>query len=134
MNMAKNAGSVQTTPLTPNSNCAASGSGDTNNSTTVQFYSPPDGIAWWTGSVSSGSLSAVLAGDIGDSQVTYRKGLTLAYVPAGIGAYNVILTGDIVDNGTIYTFQAHLVYMSTSATSADVLVQPAKGKGLPHCS
>ncbi|HEX8457913.1 MAG TPA: hypothetical protein VF656_11500 [Pyrinomonadaceae bacterium] len=116
----------QTTPLTPNSNCTAVGSGDTNNSTTVQFYSPQNGIVWWTAAVSSALKTAVLSGDIGNAVVTFKQGLTVTYAATGTGgAYNVFLSGNIVDNGSLYTFAGSVVYMSTGAASGTVSVKLA---------
>jgi hypothetical protein len=116
----------QTTALTPNSNCTAVGSGDTNNSTTIQFYSPQNGVVWWTAVVSNALKTAVLAGDIGNAVVTFKQGLTLTYAATGTaGAYNVFLSGNIVDNGSLYTMAGSVVYMSTGATTGTVSVRQA---------
>jgi hypothetical protein len=123
--MPMKSGNLQTTSLTPNSNCNASGSGDVNDSTTVQFYAPPNGVAWWTAMVSIGSGPAVLANDIGNGIVTFKQGLTVTLVPLNGGAYNVAVTGKIVDNGVTHTIPGQVVYMSTGTTSAAVLAQRA---------
>jgi hypothetical protein len=116
----------QTTALTPNSNCTAVGSGDVNNSTTIQFYSPQNIFVWWTAVVSNAIKSAVLAADIGNAVVTFKQGLTLTYVAGGTsGAYNVFLSGNIVDNGSLYTFAGSVVYMSTGAASGTVQMKKA---------
>jgi hypothetical protein len=116
----------QTTALTPNSNCTAVGSGDTNNSTTVQFYSPQNGVVWWTAVVSNALKTASLGGDIGNAVVTFKQGLTLTYAPTGTaGAYNILLSGNITDNGSLYTFAGSVVYMSTGAATGTVSVKRA---------
>lgn len=115
----------QTTALTPNSNCTAVGSGDTNNSTSVQFYAPPNGVAWWTTGVSSAATSTTLPADIGNSVVTFKQGLTVRYLPGGGGSYNVILSGNIVDSGTVYTFTSQVIYMSTGTASSVVQTRKA---------
>ena len=117
------ASNTQTTALTPNSNCAASGAGDTNNTTTVQFMAPGNGLVWWTAVVSAATKSASLVADTGNAVVTFKTGLTITYVAAGTGGqYNVFLTGNIVDNGTNYNFTGSVVYMSTGASSSTVSV------------
>jgi hypothetical protein len=114
---------TQTTALTPNSNCAASGAGDTNNTTTVQFMAPGNGLVWWTAVVSAATKSAFLVADTGNAVVTFKSGLTITYVASGTGgAYNVFLSGNIVDNGTGYSFTGSVVYMSTGASSSTVNV------------
>lgn len=116
----------QTTSLTPNSNCTAVGSGDNNNTTTVQFYAPPNGIAWWITAVSTAFTTAVLSEDIGNAIVTFKKGLTVRYVPSGAaGAYNVLLSGTIVDGGTVYNYSGSVIYMSTGAASNPVEIRRA---------
>lgn len=114
---------TQTTALTPNSNCAASGAGDTNNTTTVQFMAPGNGLVWWTAVVSAATKSASLTADTGNAVVTFKTGLTVTYVAAGTGGvYNVFLTGNIVDNGTNYSFTGSVIYMSTGAANSTVEV------------
>ena len=121
------ASNTQLTTLTPNSNCSASGSGDVNNSTTVQFMAPPNGIAWYTTLVSNAIKSTTLANDIGNAVVTFKAGLTVTYAPSGGGgAYNVLLSGDIVDNGAKYTFAGAVIYMSTAAEQQPPKVHHAR--------
>jgi hypothetical protein len=116
----------QTTALSPNSNCTAVGSGDSNNTTTVQFYAPPNGIAWWISAVSTAFTSAVLSDDIGNAIVTFKKGLTVRYLPSGsAGAYNVLLTGTIIDGGTTYNYSGSVIYMSTGTASNPVEIKRA---------
>lgn len=107
----------QLTTLTPNSNSSAVGSGDINNSTLVQFMSPPNSIQWWTAMTSDALLPAVLSRDIGNATVTFKKGLSIAYYATSGGAYYVFMNGDIVDNGTIYSFTNQIVYTSPPAAS-----------------
>lgn len=117
------ASNSQTTGLTPNSNCVAVGSGDSNNSTTVSFFAPQNGINWWTATVSNAGTSATLGSDQGNGVVTFQKGLTINYRASGTsGAYNVTLTGNITDYGTVYTFTNSVIYMSTGASSGQVSI------------
>ena len=117
------ASNTQTTALTPNSNCSGSGAGDTNNTTTIQFMAPGNGLVWWTAVVSAATKSASLVADTGNAVVTFKTGLTITYVASGTGGvYNVFLTGNIVDNGTNYSFTGSVVYMSTGAANSTVEV------------
>lgn len=120
-----NTGNTQLTPLTLNSNCSASGSGDTNDTTTVQFMSPPNGIAWYTTLVSRATPQTTLGTDVGNGVVTFKAGLQVRLVPAG-GTYNVLLFGDIIDNGNKSTFTGSVIYMSTGAEHQAVKVHAAR--------
>ena len=109
---------TQLTALTPNSNCSAAGSGDANNSTLVQFMAPPNGVAWFTTSVSSAVTTSTLGADQGNGVVTFQAGLTVMYAPLSGGGYNVLLSGKIKDGSSIYTFTGQMIYMSTAAVAA----------------
>jgi hypothetical protein len=115
----------QTTQLTPNSNCVAVGSGDSNNSTAVQFFAPPNGIAWWSTSVGAANTSAQLGADQGNAVVTFQKGLTVTYRPLGGGGYNVTLSGNITDGSTVYTYTGQVIYQSTGTASPPVMSKAA---------
>jgi hypothetical protein len=103
----------QLTTLTPNSNCSAIGSGDVNNSTLVQFMSPPNGIQWWTAMTSDALRPVVLSADIGNATVTFKQGLAISYLPASGKLYYVLVNGNIVDSSTVYPFINAVVYVST---------------------
>ena len=109
---------TQLTALTPNSNCSAAGSGDANNSTLVQFMAPPNGVAWFTTSVSSAVTTSTLGADQGNGVVTFQAGLTVMYAPLSGGGYNVLLSGKIKDGSSIYTFTGQVIYMSTAGAAA----------------
>jgi hypothetical protein len=110
-------GNTQTTTLTPNSNCKAVGSGDSNMNTTIMFQAPPNGVAWYTTSVSTGNRSTELAANQGNDLVTFMAGLTCTLTQIGGGAYNITVTGKILDNDSIYNLKGTVVYMSTGAKS-----------------
>src|SRR6185312_5613852 len=108
---------TQITALTPNSNCSAAGSGDANNSTIVQFMAPPNGVAWFTTTVSAAVTSSVLGADQGNGVVTFQSGLTVRYAPLSSGGYNVLLSGKITDGSSVYTFTGQVIYMSTAGAA-----------------
>jgi len=117
---------TQVTQLTPNSNCGAAGTGDANNTTNVAFMSPQNGLTWWTGTVSAAFSQATLAQDQGNAIVTFKKGITLTYQASGTaGAYNVFMSGTIVDNGNAYNFTGAVVYQSTAAAGGTVTMKKA---------
>src|SRR5207253_101848 len=108
---------TQTIQLTPNSNCATTGSGDVNNSTEVQFYVTPN-VVCWTVVVSIAFRTMVLKADIDCAVVTYKQGLTVTYAPSSGGAYVVLLSGEIVDKGETYTYTDMVIYMSAGVETA----------------
>jgi hypothetical protein len=107
----------QVTQLTPNSNCSAVGSGDINNSTLVQFMSPPNKIPWWTTMASDALMPVVLSADIGNAIVTFKQGLTVTYRATTGNSYFVFLSGNIVDSGTVYPANGTVIYTSTQSAS-----------------
>jgi hypothetical protein len=118
--------SSQTTQLTPNSNCSATGSGDPNNSTTVAFMAPKNGTQWFTLTVSQGNPTASLGQDAGNGIVIFKKGLEAALAPSGETGYNVLLTGKIQDNNVMYKFNGMIVYVSTGVQLNAVTVEPVE--------
>ena len=119
------AANTQITTLTPNSNCSCTGSGDANNSTLCVFMSPPNGIQWFTQTVSNGNPKVTLHGDVGSGVVTFKKGMTIQLNSTGGNQYVVLLSGEIVDNGNQYTFTGLVIYMSTGATTSEPTVKLA---------
>jgi hypothetical protein len=105
----------QTTQLTPNSNSVAVGSGDPNLSTLININAPVNGITYWAPSVSTGFKSVTLSADTGNSTVTFKKGLKVTLNQIGSTGYNVLLDGEIVDNGTVYPVTGTLIYQSTGS-------------------
>jgi len=105
----------QTTQLTPNSNSVAVGSGDPNLSTLININAPVNGITYWAPSVSTGFKSVTLSADTGNSTVTFKKGLKVTMNQIGSTGYNVLLDGEIVDNGTVYPVTGTLIYQSTGS-------------------
>lgn len=119
------AGNSQTTALTPNSNCVAVGSGDANDTTSIAFYSPQNVFAYWSPSVGISAPKAVNAVDRGNAIVTFTKGLTVVLQQSTGGAYNVTVSGDIIDNGTLYSFINQIIYMSTGTAVGEVRISKA---------
>lgn len=107
----------QLTTLTPNSNSSAIGSGDINDSTLVQFMTPPNAIQLWTAMTSDALKPAVLSRDMGNGTVTFKQGMSISFYPTSGGAYYVFMNGNIVDNDTNYTFTNQVVYTSPPAVS-----------------
>src|SRR5207253_7122992 len=68
----------QLTQLTPNSNSSAVGLGDVNNSTLLQFMTPPNKISYWSAMTSDALRPVVLSADIGNAVVTFKQGLTIS--------------------------------------------------------
>ena len=117
------AGKPQLMQLTPNSNCSAVGSGDINNSTLVQFMTPPNQLVCWSTMVSMATKTMMLANDNCCKQdyihcdgalVTFQKGLKITYQPSS-GGYCVLLSGTIVDTGQTYSYNNLAIYVSTVA-------------------
>ncbi|HWS53783.1 MAG TPA: hypothetical protein VN228_06645 [Pyrinomonadaceae bacterium] len=116
------AGNTQTTALTPNSNCTAVGSGDSNDTTAIAFMSPQNGFAYWSPSVAITAPKAVNATDKGNAIVTFTKGLTVTLQQSSGGVYSVFVSGDIIDNGTLYSFINQIIYMSSGASVGEVRI------------
>ncbi|NER92714.1 MAG: hypothetical protein F6J86_02435 [Symploca sp. SIO1B1] len=96
------------TQLTPNSNAVAVPSGDSNNTTQFAFqYNNTQ--TFWSPSVSTGFTTATNAADVGNSIVTFTKGLTVQYLPQSAGMYTVIVTGTIIDGGTQYPLKGQFL-------------------------
>lgn len=95
-------GQTTNTPLTPNSNATASSTGNPNADTNCVFYYNQT-IALWAPSVSASFTSTKLAEDVGNAVVTLKAGLTVKYQPLSAGMYSVLVNGDIVDSGSVYT-------------------------------
>jgi hypothetical protein len=89
-----------TTPLTHNSNSVAIASFKDGNTTSIQFQT--NGVSYWNPTVSANLVQSTLGSDQGNSQVTFKKGLTVKYLPKSSTSYSVTVTGQIVDNGTSY--------------------------------
>ena len=124
-------GKPQLMQLTPNSNCSAVGSGDINNSTVIEFMSPPSQLVCWSTVVSVAFKTMILPNDnccrqdylhCDGALVTFQKGLTITYQPSGDGYY-VLLNGKIVDAGQTYNFNNLAIYVSTVVETVKV---PAK--------
>ncbi|HEX8457915.1 MAG TPA: hypothetical protein VF656_11510 [Pyrinomonadaceae bacterium] len=115
----------QVVQLTPNSNSSALGSGDINNSTLVQFMSPPNVIPWWTAMTSNALRPVMLSADTGNAVVTFKQGLTISYLASGGSSYYVLLNGNIVDSNTNYTFTNALLYKNTPAIVRSTFKQQA---------
>ncbi|MBK9941477.1 MAG: hypothetical protein U0Z44_20015 [Kouleothrix sp.] len=96
------AGQSTNTPLTPNSNALANASGDKTDDTQLAFVYN-NTITYWSPSLSSSNTTAVNDRDRGNAVVTFKKGLTVEYLPQAGGSYLVTVTGDIVDSGSTYT-------------------------------
>jgi hypothetical protein len=118
--------SSQTTELTPNSNCSVTGSGDTQNTTTVVFMSPKNGTHWATLTVSQGNPAQSLAQDYGNGIVIFKRGLTTELFAQGDNGYNVLLTGKIQDNGVIYNFSGMIVYKYSGIQASSVTGEPVE--------
>lgn len=103
----------QITQLTPNSNSSAVGSGDINNSTLIQFMSPPNKTAWWTTMTSDALMPVVLSADIGNAVVTFKQGLTVTYRATTGNSYFVYVNGNIVDSNTVYSMSGTVIYTSS---------------------
>ncbi|MBI5120964.1 MAG: hypothetical protein HZA67_08150 [Rhodospirillales bacterium] len=87
----------QTTQLTANSNCTAVASGDANQSTQVRFMAPMNSTVWWMPTVSNAMVTQALPNDVGNGQVTFVKGLAINFNAMGGTAYNITLSGQIID-------------------------------------
>jgi hypothetical protein len=107
--------------LSPNSNCSAAGSGDVNNSTLVQFMTPPNQLVCWSIMVSMSAKTMELNSDnccrsdyvnCDGALVTFKKGLTVTYQPSSGDVYYVLLSGNIVDSGKTYSFNNLVIYAS----------------------
>ncbi|MEM7481910.1 MAG: hypothetical protein AAF481_12115 [Acidobacteriota bacterium] len=94
-------GQTVRTILTPNSDSVATASGDVNDTTQLQFQYN-NSITYWAPSVTSSSGPAELGADVGNSVVTFMKGLTVTYNALSGGMYNVLCSGKIKDGNTIY--------------------------------
>jgi len=121
--MSTTTGNSQTTSLSPNSNCLAVGSGDANMTTLVKFMAPPNGIAWYTTSVSTGNPTTTLATSVGNGVVTFLAGLAVTLTQLGDGAYNVTVSGQIKDNNSLYNYAGQVIYMSTAAPVTPPVVE-----------
>ena len=118
--------SSQTTPLTPNSNCSVTGTGDVNNTATVVFMSPKNETHWGTLTVSQGSPAASLNQDCGNGIVIFKKGLQAQLLAQGDTGFNVLLTGKIQDTGAVYTFNGMIIYIASGVQSNAVIVEPVE--------
>lgn len=115
--------SSQSTPLTPNSNCSVSGSGDFNNTTTVVFMSPKNGTHWATLTVSQAGTSQSLSQDYGNGIVIFKKDLKAEMFAQGDSGYNVLLSGQIQDTGAVYNFTGLIIYMSAGVQTYAITVE-----------
>ncbi len=95
------AGQSTNTPLTPNSNAVAAASGDTNDNTQISFFYN-NIIPYWSPAISSANTTVTNDRDRGNAVVTFKKGLTVEYLPQAQGKYTVIVSGTIVDGGGEY--------------------------------
>ncbi|MFZ6681224.1 hypothetical protein [Undibacterium sp. Tian12W] len=93
-----------TTNLTPNSNSVVIASGDNRNETRIVFqFKGRENYS--TLSVSTTSTTAKLSSDTGNGVITFKSGLTVTYQALQTGFYSVLLDGQIVDNGVIYSIR-----------------------------
>jgi hypothetical protein len=99
----------QTIQLTPNTNSITTGSGDSANSTKVQFGLTPSGPTCWEAIVSIDQSTFKLHADLPCANVIYKQGLTVQYQanPAS-GGYVILLSGTIED-GQPYQFAPSIV-------------------------
>ncbi len=91
--------------------------------TLVKFMAPPNGIAWYTTSVSTGNPTTTLASSVGNGVVTFMAGLTVTLTQLGGGSYNVTMSGQIKDNNSLYNYAGQVIYMSTAAALAQPVVE-----------
>ena len=106
-------GQSVTTNTTPNSIALSIASSDSNNQTGIAFQFQGR-TTYWNPSVSTGFTTAKLASDTGNGVVTWKAGLTVTYSPQSTGLYNVLLSGDIVDGGTVYAYTGFVLATFTS--------------------
>ena len=109
------ASSVNTT-LTPNTNCVATPSGDSNDTTQLAFQWQGR-ITFWSPSVSAGSGPVILGEDVGNAVVTFKEGLTVTYISQE-GTYTLVCDGQIKDGNSIYNLTGKFLGSFPSKTTS----------------
>lgn len=87
---------------------------------------PKNSTQWATLTVSQANPAASLQQDTGNGIVIFKKGLKATWLPYGDSGYNVLLSGKIQDNNTLYTINGLIVYISSGVQANAVIAEPVE--------